>query len=338
MSNPNTNALVSILRNSATTPSATAAGFKTVYVGQDRLPVIILNISPLTDPTWKRSACFDSLAHGMTSHLEDFTVSDLTTVVVIELHIDTTTAFVGACSIKDIIMRETCNVSNLAGIAFLKGNGTIADAPKSLDLKDRTEDLSFIRVSCILEGSVIDGRIKQSPYRTQFCLKLPQSSYDSGTKIITSIDARTATATSVPTSTATTPGTNFLNAFTVVGTPSTASASTSSTTVGTPTGTSGGAALCTTTPQMDKLLNLSGGSSTTTISYYGEMTFLDNQNSFDLTFGRNPVFFPYNANKADEGDVRKKILEYAGKCMFDTFWTSVSKIMLERSAVMRLPN
>ena len=74
MSNPYTNALLSILRNSAITPSATASGFKTVYVGQDRLPVSILTIDSLTDLTWKRSACFDSLANGINSHLEDFTV------------------------------------------------------------------------------------------------------------------------------------------------------------------------------------------------------------------------------------------------------------------------
>ena len=82
MSNPNTNALLSMLRNYAVTPSATAAGFKTVYIEQDRLPVSILIIALLTDPTWKRSVCFDSLVHMMTSHLEDFTISDLTTVVV----------------------------------------------------------------------------------------------------------------------------------------------------------------------------------------------------------------------------------------------------------------
>ena len=49
------------------------------------------------------------------------------------------------------------------------------------------------------------------------------------------------------------------------------------------------------------------------------MKFLDNQHSFDLTFGPNPVLRPYDANKSDEGDVRKKLLEYSNKCMFDTF-------------------
>ena len=61
MSNPNINALLSMIRNSAVTPNATAAGFKTVYVGHDRLPMSILTIDPLMDPTWRRSACFDSL-------------------------------------------------------------------------------------------------------------------------------------------------------------------------------------------------------------------------------------------------------------------------------------
>ena len=58
---------------------------------------------------------------------------------------------------------------------------------------------------------MIDERIKQSTYRTQFCLKLPQSSYDSGTEIFTPIDTIEANVYSVS------PGTNLLIAFAVVG-------------------------------------------------------------------------------------------------------------------------
>ena len=55
MSNPNTNALLSFLRNGTSDRGTTAAGFRTVYLGQDNLPVSILDIVPITDPTWKKS-------------------------------------------------------------------------------------------------------------------------------------------------------------------------------------------------------------------------------------------------------------------------------------------
>ena len=51
MSNPNTNALISLLRNGIKDNRTAAADFKTVYLGQDNLPVSILNIVPITSPT-----------------------------------------------------------------------------------------------------------------------------------------------------------------------------------------------------------------------------------------------------------------------------------------------
>ena len=60
MSNPNTNALISLLRNATNdTTATTAAGFKTIFLGQDNVLVSILTIVPLTEPTWKKSSWFD---------------------------------------------------------------------------------------------------------------------------------------------------------------------------------------------------------------------------------------------------------------------------------------
>ena len=75
--------------------------------------------------------------------------------------------------IKDSIVVQILDVSNLVGTAFLNSNGNITKAPVSSPLKDRTEDLSFVRVSCIVDKSVVDSRIVQCPFRTHFCLKLP---------------------------------------------------------------------------------------------------------------------------------------------------------------------
>ena len=60
MNNPTTNALISLLRNATNdTTATTAAGFKTIFLGQDNILVSILTIVPITDPTWKKSSWFD---------------------------------------------------------------------------------------------------------------------------------------------------------------------------------------------------------------------------------------------------------------------------------------
>ena len=311
MSNPNTNALISLLRNSTRDNSTTAAGFKTVYLGQDNLPVSILEIAPITDPAWKKNACYESFSLTLRKHMEDINISDLTCVVANELPIDTTSAFVEASAIKDKIMAQAINVSNLTGCAFLKSNGNLAKVPTSLSVDDRTEDLSFVRVSCTLDGASIDPRVKQDPFVTQFCLKLPQSSYNKTSKEVTAIDNPVKNRTPAKNVTSITTGTNLLSAFSASGTPSVPS--TSSPTAST---SSSSAPF---TPKMNKLLSMGSSSSGEVISYFGGMTFLDDQSAFLTTFGYNPTILPYNAIKNEEGGPRNKLLAYANKCMFDVF-------------------
>ena len=52
------------------------------------------------------------------------------------------------------------------------------------NLKYRISDLSYIKVVYCLDGQMMDTRIKQSAVNTQFCLKLPQSLYDSDTGVV----------------------------------------------------------------------------------------------------------------------------------------------------------
>ena len=105
----------------------------------------------------------------------DISKSFLTSVVANELPIDTTSVFVRALAVKDHLMAQVFNISTLTGSAFLKSNGNQAKVPTSLDVANCTEDLSFVRVSCTLDGALIDPRVKQPPFVTQFCLKLPQA-------------------------------------------------------------------------------------------------------------------------------------------------------------------
>ena len=85
-------------------------------------------------------------------------------------------------------MAQSLYVTNLVGTTFFKCSGNVVKAPDSTALKDLIDHLSFVRVSCTVNGKLVNSRIKQSPFHTQFCLKLPQSSYDKATDKVTSIN------------------------------------------------------------------------------------------------------------------------------------------------------
>ena len=54
ISNPNTNALMSILHGALQTKTSTAVGFKMIEDGMDKLPVIILEMNSINRKTWKK--------------------------------------------------------------------------------------------------------------------------------------------------------------------------------------------------------------------------------------------------------------------------------------------
>ena len=71
MTNPNTNALMSMLQNAVRADNGpTAAGFKTAYVGKDRFPIMILKMASLDDDAWKKSASFESLASSVRGQMD----------------------------------------------------------------------------------------------------------------------------------------------------------------------------------------------------------------------------------------------------------------------------
>ena len=96
MSNPNTNALMTMLNGAFRKSKPTAAGFKIVHIGVDRLPVSILDMASLSSKYWQKSTCFDSLANAMRGHMDTLNISDLVTAVSSEIPVDSTTAYVEA--------------------------------------------------------------------------------------------------------------------------------------------------------------------------------------------------------------------------------------------------
>ena len=182
MSNPNTNALMTMLTNAVQKESeTTAAGFKIVYIGKDKVPLNILEMTPIDSPAWKKSASFESLCTTLRGQADIHVVSDLLSLASLEIPIDTTSAYMEATRIKDAVVSSTYDILNLTGLAFIRTDGNQIQNLVSSKLEDRKEDMVYIKLGCCIDGKAVDTRIDQPPIDVQYCLKLPQSSYNKAT-------------------------------------------------------------------------------------------------------------------------------------------------------------
>ena len=73
------------------------------------------------------------------------------------------------------------------------------------------------------------------------------------------------------------------------------------------------------TPNTSYLFQLGSGIANSTISYYGLMTYLDYQISFNTVFSTKPRIYSHHPILRDNGDIKGEISSYAEKCMFDVF-------------------
>ena len=79
---------------------------------------------------------------------------------------------------------------------------------------------------------------------------------------------------------------------------------------------------------MSKLLGLSSGGASSIVSYYGPMSFLDDQALFISVFGLKSPLFESSPARLDSDSTGAKLRAYADKCMFDISLTSAEKITL----------
>ena len=100
MSNFNTNAVITMLCGALHPKETTAAGFKIVHIGSNRLPVSILAMAPLNGKAWQKQSSFDSLATTMRSHMDNLSIPDLLTVVSTEVPLNTTMSYIEAETVK----------------------------------------------------------------------------------------------------------------------------------------------------------------------------------------------------------------------------------------------
>ena len=140
----------------------------------------------------------------------------------------------------------------------------------------------------------------------QFCLRLPQHTYDDATGVMTLI------VNSSPTPTSSTTARSLTSCFaaTSSGTPSS----------GTPTKGTSITSTNGTSPAMTRFLSAQKSNGGTKKGYYGDPTFLDNMTEFQLTFGISPFMLPSSPTKTSTDMSCQKISrDYGELCKLEIF-------------------
>ena len=317
MSSPNTNALITLLNNAVREPKPTAAGFKIVYVGKDKYPMSILEMAPVDDDGWKKSASFESLSSTIRGQIDVQNTADLISVISQEIPIDVTTAFMESTRVKEKIIGSMTDISNLSGLAFLHSDGKKAKNLTSCDVKDRVADLAYIHLICTLDGKETDARVCQAPIDFQYCLKLPQSLYDPSTrKIVPLSSPKRVTKRVFNPESLSSPREKLLfdNSTTQNDSGSDSDNEAEVAVVNTPE-TQPTVPI---TPKMSRLFGNPSASATIS-SFFGPMTFLDTQNVFKTIFGHDPIILDTEPVKGTPVECLTRVRTYADKCMLDIF-------------------
>ena len=126
MSSPNTTIAAGslhILRNESSQPNA--IGMKTIYVGREQTPTVIMEMAKQSAPGYQRRACFSQFYSTVISLADTHSVADLVSLVHQEVPITTTALFEEASLIKktlhDAFVSPTS--TNFRGLGFFDGQG-----------------------------------------------------------------------------------------------------------------------------------------------------------------------------------------------------------------------
>ena len=191
MSNPNTQALASSLRN-VRTSSTVSSTSRVVYVGKDQQPITLPKMASMNSNTWKKSASFSTLATAVEGLVDAHSVADIMSLVSSELPNDTGAAFQESANSAKMIVDSILNVGFLDPVAWLTSGGNDIKIPDPTDLSVRFPDIHFIRFRCQMNGSSVDARVSTVPDLSfYFCLKLPQSTYNGVDGTVTAIGGGT---------------------------------------------------------------------------------------------------------------------------------------------------
>ena len=123
MTSPNTNALMTLLKNAVREPKPTVARFKIFYVGKDTYPMSILEMASVDDGGWKKCVSLESLLSTIQRKIDVQNTVDLISVISQQIPINVTTAFMKSTRVKENIISSMTIIDNLTGLTFLHSDG-----------------------------------------------------------------------------------------------------------------------------------------------------------------------------------------------------------------------
>ena len=199
MSSPTSKLLLSRSRTSDAAPSS-FSNMKTANVGKDFIPVTFMALEPVSEPSWKKAACFDSLKTAALGLVDSHPIYDIISFVGDELPLDSIAALQEAGNRSMELNKSIFDVNNLTPSAFLSFTGKVLPLDDFNDLDKRPENVSFFRVKCDLQGHQFDPRITTAgDFSFQFCLRLPLHEYDPTSKVYTTISSPLSVASAMTT-------------------------------------------------------------------------------------------------------------------------------------------
>ena len=155
-------------------------------IGQHGHRIPITTIAPVTEPIWKKSACFDKLESTLKNQLATHAIPDIISALDEVLPIEVSAAIESATNVKSKIIAAATKVINLEPLTFLDAAGSPLDVPDA-DITKRPEHITFIQLTCRLQGKLIDKRINQPDLHFDFALALPQYRKNNQTGVVESI-------------------------------------------------------------------------------------------------------------------------------------------------------
>ena len=166
---------------------------KVVYIGKDQQPVTIIQMISISKPAWRKSACFESLRNTVYSLVDSHSVAELTSFIANELPLDTGSSFQASQIASKSILHNILQVEVLEPVAFLNSKSKEIAIGDPADLSTRPEDISFIKMRCTMDGESQDARVtRANAVSFQFCLRLPQHSFDVASSVISTISTPVA--------------------------------------------------------------------------------------------------------------------------------------------------
>ena len=160
MSNPNMNALASAASN---------ASMRTIHIGKDSHPVTLPNMASVNSYSLRKSTSFNTLENVVYSLLGYHTIADFISLVSDELPLDTGAAFQEAQNAAKLIVDKAVTYYNVEPLAFLTSTAKVVNFDDDItDLAKRSEDITFLRFRCVLDGATLDKRVSHTSPPTFF--------------------------------------------------------------------------------------------------------------------------------------------------------------------------